>query len=282
MTSSVNNSEFKKLADRVNGNDSLIDGLIIKVKKLNQNFDGNSKVKTPAFANNDSRDIDNRIKNLERIVNNSKKLESSSRPMKDNSVALDFDIENRIKLIEKELEDIKVTIPGNIAGSNDGTTHSSMNYNLRKKLDALTNDQIELKNNYRSCQQLIDAKVDFEQLQEIDKVVTDKLNDWIKAVKRQMQDKTESSKNLKKLEKQLRDLYDVLYNQASDYEEEEEMGEYSIFLFIHSVLISWLDDPGFKTMNIAKQKPPMSLYSRSPYDKKSLPKGSSLKYQSYK
>jgi hypothetical protein len=53
-----------------------------------------------------------------------------------------------------------------------------------------------------------------------------------------MQDKTESSKNLKKLEKQLRDLYDVLYNQASDYEEEEEMGEYSIFLFIHSVLIS--------------------------------------------
>lgn len=188
---SVDHEELEKLTERVNGNDALINGLIGKVKKLTSD---NSKVKTPGFSNKDyDKHIEDRIKTLERMVNNIGKSSTN----KKSEIALDFDIENRVKLLEKEIDDLKCAVPINTVGSNDGTTHSSINYNLKKKLDSFTKDNQEMKNAFVSYQQMIDGKADFEQLQEIDKVVTDKLNDCIKVVKRQMQEKTESTKNLK-------------------------------------------------------------------------------------
>lgn len=140
---SIDKTDFEKLVERVNGNDSLIDGLISKVKKINSSLEGNSKMKTPAFPNRvDPKSFDDRIKNL-----------------------------------EKDLDDLKINVPTNTVGSNDGTTHSSMNYNLKKKLELVSNDIQELKSIVNSCQQALESKADFEQLQEIDKVVTDKLND---------------------------------------------------------------------------------------------------------
>lgn len=102
---------------------------------------------------------------------------------------------------------------------------------------------------------MLDDKPDFDQLQEIDKVVTDKLNDCIKAVRHQMQEKNESTRSLKKLEKQLRNLYEVLYNQVGVSESEE--------------------DPlmGKKTA---------SAYSRSPYSKDISQKSHILKYPMWK
>lgn len=249
----IDKTEFEKLVERVNGNDSLIDGLISKVKKINSSLEGSSKVKTPAFPNSvDPKSFDERIKNLERMVG---KLNSTDKPSKTNGIPLDFDLEHRIKRLEKEIDDLKISVPTNTAGSNDGTTHSSMNYNLKKKLEVVANDNQELKNIVNSCQQALESKADFEQLQEIDKVVTDKLNDCIKAVKRQMQERTESTKNLKKLEKQLRSLYDVLYNQIGGSEEE--------------------DDPLMDTK-------PVSAYTYSPYDKKRIPKGQLIKQPTWK
>ena len=102
---------------------------------------------------------------------------------------------------------------------------------------------------------MLEEKPDFDQLQEIDKVVTDKLNDCIKAVRRQMQEKNESTRSLKKLEKQLRSLYEVLYNQVGVSDSE--------------------DDP----LMVKKMA---STYSRSPYSKEITPKPHILKYPTWK
>jgi hypothetical protein len=162
----VTKDVFNKLLDRITGNDYLIDGLTNKVKKINLNIDNKGKTATPQFSAASSGKND--------------------------------EIEARIKNMQKDLNDLKTTIPAN-------------------------NDLKEMKNSIINLQQMIDEKPDFEQLQEIDRVVTDKLNDCIKAVRRQMQEKTEQTKNLKKLEKQLRSLYDVLYNQVAVSESEEDL-----------------------------------------------------------
>lgn len=170
-------NDIAKLSERIDGNDSLINGLIAKVKKLTDK-------------------------------------------MRDTSSTSDFDA--KIKQIEREIEDMKsYNVPANTVGSNDGTT-SSLNYNIKKKVDGVTKDCEELKNVVFSYQTLINSKADYDQLQEIDKVVTDKLNNCIKVVKRQVQDKSDSSKNLKKLEKQLRSIYDVLYNQLGASIDEDD------------------------------------------------------------
>jgi hypothetical protein len=242
----VDKKDFDKLQERVNGNDSLIDGLIGKVKKIT------SDMKTKAPASN-KEELEDRLKQIEKMVSEINEDKVKNQP--NNELALDFDLENRLKVVEKEIDDIKSTVPLNTAASNDGTTHSSINYNLKKKIDSMSKDSQEMKSALISWQQILNSKADFDQLQEIDKVVTDKLNDWIKAVKRQMQEKADSTKNLKKLEKQLRSLYDVLYNQIALSDEE--------------------DDPlmGKKTI---------SGYSYSPYEGQLPPKGQTLKYQVWK
>ena len=250
----INTSEFQKLVDRMNSNDVLIDSFISKVNKLSKNVNEKSeKLKTPAF--NESDDIEARLKNLERMVNKLGDSVHSGHKVAGGSHAthIEANIENRVKHIEKDLEDFKSSVPVNTVGSNDETTHSSISYNLKKRMDSMVKDHQELKNGVITCQNMMNNKVDLEQLQEIDKVVTDKLNDCIKAVKRQMHDKSESTRNLKRLERQLRSLYDVLYSQVGASDEEE--------------------DP-----LMAKSK----MYNMSPYDKKMAMNNSMGKYPVWK
>ena len=195
--------EIDKLIERVNGNDSLIDGLISKVKKISGEMKEGKK--SPAFAMGDDSQIEEKIKGLEKaLARISEETSKGKNQSKEQNLALDFDIENRLKVLEKEMDEIKMSVPVGTAASNDGTTHSSINYNLKKKIDNLSKDNQEMKSALISWQQILNSKADFDQLQEIDKVVTDKLNDWIKAVKRQMQEKADSTKNLKKLEKTIK------------------------------------------------------------------------------
>lgn len=134
----VDKKDFEKLLERVNGNDSLIDGLIGKVKKIT----GDMKLKTPAFAKPED-SIEEKIKQMERMI--TKINEEMGKAHGDKDIALDFDIENRLKVVEKEIDDIKSTVPVNTAASNDGTTHSSINYNLKKKIDNISKDNQEMK-----------------------------------------------------------------------------------------------------------------------------------------
>mmetsp|Transcript_20952 Transcript_20952/g.20687 ORF Transcript_20952/g.20687 Transcript_20952/m.20687 type:complete len:332 (-) Transcript_20952:29-1024(-) len=183
-----NSQQISTIVDRLDGNDKLIDSLISKVQKINSKF--NNKVKTPQFSESSE-------------ISQSK-------------------IGNKIKNLEKEIEDLRCSIPINTAASNDGTTHSSINQNLKIKLDHFRQDLDQTKSTVLSLQQMVEEKPDYDQLQEIDKVVTDKLNDCIKAVRRQMFEKSESTRSLKKLEKQLRSLYEVLYAQVRVSESEED------------------------------------------------------------
>jgi len=127
---------FEKLQERVTGNDSLIDGLISKVKKLsNEVKDKEPSKKTPAFSNSsDPKNIDDRIKNLERMIT---KLsdESSSKPRgsrQDKNSTLDSDIENKVKHIEKEIDDLKANVPNNMSWQQ--ALNSKADLDQRKKL----------------------------------------------------------------------------------------------------------------------------------------------------
>lgn len=168
--------ELDKLIERVNGNDSLIDGLISKVKKISGEMKEGKK--SPAFASGEDHQIEERVKGIEKVLARiNEETTKGKNQGKDQNLALDFDIENRLKVLEKEVDDIKMSVPVGTAASNDGTTHSSINYNLKRKIDTLSKDNQEMKSAVLSCQQILNSKADFDQLHEIDKVVTDKLND---------------------------------------------------------------------------------------------------------
>ena len=136
--------EIDKLIERVNGNDSLIDGLISKVKKISGEMKEGKK--SPAFAMGDDSQIEEKIKGLEKaLARISEETSKGKNQSKEQNLALDFDIENRLKVLEKEMDEIKMSVPVGTAASNDGTTHSSINYNLKKKIDSLSKDNQEMK-----------------------------------------------------------------------------------------------------------------------------------------
>ena len=110
----IEQKDFDKIIERVDGNDRLIDGLIRKVQIINSKIDESKKVNTPQFNNS----------------NNSTK----------------GGLESRIKNLEKDLEELRLSIPPNTSTSNDGTTHSSINFNIKKMLDSLNRDLKDTKN----------------------------------------------------------------------------------------------------------------------------------------
>ena len=138
----VSKKELDKLIERVNGNDSLIDGLISKVKKISGEMKEGKK--SPVFA--DDAQIEERIKGLEKALGRMNEGGTKGKNQnKEQNLALDFDIENRLKILEKELDELKTNVPVGTAASNDGTTHSSINYNLKKKIDSMSKDSQEMK-----------------------------------------------------------------------------------------------------------------------------------------
>lgn len=104
-------------------------------------------------------------------------------------------------------------------------------------MESMVKEQQEMKNAMINVQQILEQKVDLEQLKKL------------------MHDKSDSTKNLKRLEKQLRSLYEVLYSQigASDEDEDPLLG-----------------------------KKTMPAYQISPYDKKITSKENMSNYPVWK
>jgi len=259
MNYQIQNRTLSGLKDRVDEleeiNEKAGDGVKINnyVKEGARNQNSSNSVSINEFEKLIDR-VDANDRLIDVLTDKVKKINSKGGGSRKTSIPQD-DVEGRIHSLEKEVEDLRLSFPPNTAASNDGTTQSSISYNLKKKLDSINREMVETKNSVITCQQLLDEKPDFDQLQEIDKVVTDKLNDCIKAVRRQMQEKSESTRSLRQLEKQLRSLYEVLYNQVGVSDSEEDPGV------------------GRKTF---------SAYSRSPYSKEMTPKGHILKYPVWK
>ena len=69
----------------------------------------------------------------------------------------------------------------------------------------------------------MNEKADFNRLAELEKLLMDKLNDVVHGLTKQLADKAETKKNLKMLEKQLKNLLDVFMQKQSNPDEDNAM-----------------------------------------------------------
>ena len=69
----------------------------------------------------------------------------------------------------------------------------------------------------------MNEKADFNRLAELEKLLMDKLNDVVHGLTKQLADKAETKKNLKMLEKQLKNLLDVFMQKQTNPDEDNAM-----------------------------------------------------------
>jgi formyltetrahydrofolate synthetase len=69
----------------------------------------------------------------------------------------------------------------------------------------------------------MNEKADYGRLAELEKMLMDKLNDIVHGLTKQLADKAETKKNLKMLEKQLKNLLDVFMQKQSRADEDDAM-----------------------------------------------------------
>lgn len=75
----------------------------------------------------------------------------------------------------------------------------------------------------KQLQDQLNNKVDYDRLGELEKLLLDKLNEAIRGLTKQLADKNETKKNLKNLEKQLRNLLDVFMQRQTRPDEDDAM-----------------------------------------------------------
>jgi conjugal transfer/entry exclusion protein len=75
----------------------------------------------------------------------------------------------------------------------------------------------------KQLQDQLNDKVDFSRLAELEKLLMDKLNEVVRQLTKQLADKAETKKNLKMLEKQLRNLIDIFAQKQSNPDEDNAM-----------------------------------------------------------
>lgn len=66
-------------------------------------------------------------------------------------------------------------------------------------------------------------KVDFNKLAELERMLMDKINELSRQLSKQFADKNETKKNLKMLEKQLKNLLDIFMQKQGNPDEENAM-----------------------------------------------------------
>lgn len=78
-------------------------------------------------------------------------------------------------------------------------------------------------NMLKQLQDQMNEKADYGRLTELEKLLMDKLNDVVHGLTKQLADKAETKKNLKMLEKQLKNLLDVFMQKHSHSDEDNAM-----------------------------------------------------------
>ena len=73
----------------------------------------------------------------------------------------------------------------------------------------------------RKTEDLDATKVDKSELQELEKLIMDRLNDIVNALGKQFADKAETKKALKLLEKQLKNLYELIMSKQGGQSTED-------------------------------------------------------------
>lgn len=143
-----------------------------------------------------------------------------------------MEITNKIQI---RIDDINKKL-GNIQRNAGNTTtlqdtpkgiDESRLIDLENKLDNHLQDYDNFKNEVinmlKQLQDQLNDKVDFSRLAELEKLLMDKLNEVVRQLTKQLADKAETKKNLKMLEKQLRNLIDIFAQKQSNPDEDNAM-----------------------------------------------------------
>ena len=98
---------------------------------------------------------------------------------------------------------------------------------LEKRVSALENELNAFRNEIakilKDLQDQINQKADLDALAELEKSMMNKLDEVVKALIKQLADKNDTKKALKALEKQLKNLYELIMNRQNNPDEEDAM-----------------------------------------------------------
>ena len=74
----------------------------------------------------------------------------------------------------------------------------------------------------KELQDSLNTKVDYDTLNNLEKMIMERINEIVKALTKQLADKNDTKKALKLLERQLKNLYDVFLSRAGGHTHENE------------------------------------------------------------
>ena len=98
---------------------------------------------------------------------------------------------------------------------------------LEMRLNELSGDYYPFKKDVlrwlKDLQDQLNNKADIEALNNLEKALMDKLNEIVKALQKQFADKNDTKKALKLLEKQLKNLYDLIMSKQNGPDEDDAM-----------------------------------------------------------
>lgn len=139
-------------------------------------------------------------------------------------------IELRLDGIEKKLANLARANAAKTVAPNDGAGNGvdEGRFNeLESKVDNHIADYDDFKkeviNMLKQLQDQLNDKVDYGRLAELEKLLMDKINEVARTLTKQLADKNETKKNLKMLEKQLKNLLDVFMQKQMNPDEENAM-----------------------------------------------------------
>lgn len=135
-------------------------------------------------------------------------------------------LENRTSVLQKTVENIK--IPEFVPSSNTGSSVDDST--IKMILDrvggcerGISELRDELVRWIKNLQDSLNEKVDKADLQELEKLLMNRMNDIVTAMTKNFADKAETKKALKLFERQLKNLYDLFMSKGGYNNEEEAM-----------------------------------------------------------
>jgi len=98
---------------------------------------------------------------------------------------------------------------------------------LAARVNNLENDLNNLRNEFakwmKELQDSLNSKADIDAVSAMEKLITDRISDIIRAMSKNFADKNETKKALKLLERQLKNLYDLFMSKGGHENEEDAM-----------------------------------------------------------
>ena len=131
-------------------------------------------------------------------------------------------LEQRMGVVMKTVEGIKMPEHVPNSGSNvDDSVINMINTRLGN-VEVHINELRDLTRLFKHMQDQINTKADKCDLEELEKLMMNRLNDIITALTKQFADKVETKKALKLLERQLKNLYDLFMSKGGQNANEDE------------------------------------------------------------